>query len=366
MLVATACTTQESNSDRAKAFDSTVKGKKTALYTLKNANGMVVEITNYGGRIVSINVPDRDGKMTDVVLGHASIDDYVANADGNFGALIGRYGNRIANGQFVLDGDTVKLPQNNYGHCLHGGPVGYHHSVWDVTEATDSTLTLALTDSAGTAGIGAGFPGNLQVKVVYTLTADNAVRIDYEATTDAPTVVNLTNHSYFNLCGDHNKDILDHELMIAADSITPIDTTFMTNGTMMAVEGTPFDFRTAKAIGKDVNADNEQLKNGHGYDHNFVLNTKCDLTKVSASVFCPANGIFMEVFTTEPGIQFYGGNFLDGKVTGKDGIAYPLRSALALETQHYPNSPNQPEYPSTVLRPGQTYHSTCIYKFSTK
>lgn len=361
MLTLAACTaTNEANSERAKAFESTVDGKPTALYTLKNASGAYVEITNYGGRIVSINVPDKDGKLTDVVLGYDSIDTYVADKPGNFGALIGRYGNRIENGQFVVDGDTAKLEVNNYSHTLHGGPVGYHHSVWDATQLNDSTLELKLEDKS----IG-GFPGTVNVKVVYTFGYDNALRIDYEATTDKATHINLTNHSYFNLGGDLSKNVLEQEVMIAADSITPIDSTFMTHGTMMAVEGTPFDFRTAKPVGQDIEQDNEQLKNGKGYDHNFVLNTGCDLGKVAATVYSKVTGILMEVFTTEPGLQFYVGNFLEPTV-GKGGVVYPYRGTVVMETQHYPNTPNQPEYPSTLVKPGETYHSTCIYKFSTK
>lgn len=362
LMTLAACTSTSETTDngRAKAFESTVDGKATALYTLKNASGAYVEITNYGGRIVSINVPDKDGKLTDVVLGYDSIDTYVADKPGNFGALIGRYGNRIENGQFVIDGDTAKLEVNNYSHTLHGGPVGYHHSVWDATQPNDSTLELKLEDKS----IG-GFPGTVNVKVVYTFGYDNALRIDYEATTDKATHINLTNHSYFNLGGDLSKDVLEQEVMIAADSITPIDSTFMTHGTMMAVEGTAFDFRTAKPVGQDIEKDEEQLKNGKGYDHNFVLNTGCDLSKVSATVYSKVTGILMEVFTTEPGLQFYVGNFLE-PTKGKGGVVYPYRGTVVMETQHYPNTPNQPEYPSTLVKPSETYHSTCIYKFSTK
>jgi aldose 1-epimerase len=355
-LIGVSCST--SSGVDPKNFVDTVGGKPIALYTLSNDNGMKVRITNYGGRIVSILVPDKNGAYQDVVLGHDSIADY-ENIDGNFGALIGRYGNRINKGQFTLDGKQYQLPINDHGHSLHGGPVGFHHKVWDAKQLDRSTLELTLTSPDGEAG----YPGTLKVKVVYKVTPDNALSISYTATTDKPTIVNLTNHSYFNLSGDPSKNILDEEVMISADSITPIDSTFMTHNTMLAVKGTPFDFRTAKKVGKDLNADNEQLKNGNGYDHNFVLNTHGDINKVSASVYDPTSGIMMEVYTVEPGIQFYIGNFLNGKVKGKKGIAYPLRSAMALETQHYPNSPNCPSYPPTVLRPGQTYKSQCIYKF---
>lgn len=343
-------------------FVSEVDGKPTALYTLTNAAGMEVCITNYGGRVVSIMVPDRNGKLQDVVLGFDSIADYVNVEGNNFGALIGRYGNRINQGKFKLDGQEYQLPQNNYGHSLHGGPAGFYAQMWNARLIDKQHLELTHESPDGFAG----YPGTLKVTVNYELTDDNALVIKYAATTDKPTIVNLTNHSYFNLNGDPSRDMLDLEVMIAADSITPIDSTFMTHGTMMAVEGTPFDFRQAKAVGRDINADDEQLRNGKGYDHNYVLNTGGDISKVSASIYSPTTGIVMEVFTTEPGLQYYVGNFLDGTVKGKRGVAYPLRSAICMETQHYPNSPNQPEYPSTVLRPGETYRSQCVYKFSVR
>ncbi|MBR1474330.1 MAG: galactose mutarotase [Muribaculaceae bacterium] len=345
-----------------KNFVSEVHGKATALYTLTNADGMEVCITNYGGRVVSIMVPDRDGKLQDVVLGFDSIADYVGVEGNNFGAIIGRYGNRIDHGRFTLDGKEYQLPQNNYGHSLHGGPEGFYTQVWEPRQIDDRHLELTYESPDGFAG----YPGKLKVEVAYELTADNALIIKYTATTDKPTIVNLTNHSYFNLNGDPSRDCMDQEVMIAADSITPIDSTFMTHGTMMAVEGTPFDFRQAKPVGRDINADNEQLRNGKGYDHNYVLNTGQDINKVSASIYSPKTGILMEVFTSEPGLQFYVGNFLDGTVKGKRGVAYPLRSAICMETQHYPNSPNLSQYPSTVLRPGEVYRSRCFYKFSVR
>lgn len=339
-------------------FETTVEGKKTDLYVLTNKNGMEVCVTNFGGRIVSIMVPDKDGKLRDVVLGLDSINAYTTN-DTNFGALIGRYGNRIHNGQFTLDGKMYQLPRNNYGHCLHGGPKGFHNAMWDAKQLNAHTLELTLDSPDGYAG----FPGNVKVKVVYMLSDDNALSINYSATTDKPTILNLTNHSYFNLSGTPAKNVLGETLMINADGFTPIDSTFMTNGTIAPVGGTPFDFRAGKTIGKDINADNIQLKNGHGYDHNFVLNTRGDISKVAARVSDPTSGITMEVYTTEPGLQVYVGNFLDGKVKGKKGIAYPYRGAICLESQHYPDSPNQPAYPSPVVRPGQQYKSECIYKF---
>ena len=340
-------------------FETTVDGKAVKLYVLKNKAGMEVCATNYGGRIVSVMVPDRNNQWRDVVLGHDSIADYI-HIDGNFGALIGRYGNRINQGRFTLDGVEYQLPQNNYGHCLHGGPKGFHHSVWNATQPNDTTLELTLHSPDGEAG----FPGNLDVKVVYTLTSDNALCLQYTATTDKPTVVNLTNHSYFNLSGNAANDVLNDTVQFAADACTPIDSTFMTWGEIRPVEGTPFDFRAGKTVGQDIEADDEQLKNGLGYDHNMVLNTGGDLSKVACRISDPTNGIVLRVYTTEPGIQFYTGNFLDGKVKGKGGIAYPRRGAICVETQHYPDSPNQPNYPSVVLRPGETYSSTCIYKFS--
>lgn len=340
-------------------FETTVDGKAVKLYVLKNKAGMEVCATNYGGRIVSVMVPDRNNQWRDVVLGHDSIADYI-HIDGNFGALIGRYGNRINQGRFTLDGVEYQLPQNNYGHCLHGGPKGFHHSVWNATQPNDTTLELTLHSPDGEAG----FPGNLDVKVVYTLTSDNALCLQYTATTDKPTVVNLTNHSYFNLSGNAANDVLNDTVQFDADAFTPIDSTFMTWGEIRPVEGTPFDFRAGKTVGQDIEADDEQLKNGLGYDHNMVLSTGGDLSKVACRISNPTSGIVLRVYTTEPGIQFYTGNFLDGKVKGKGGIAYPRRGAICVETQHYPDSPNQPNYPSVVLRPGETYSSTCIYKFS--
>ena len=306
-------------------------------------------------------VPDKNGNYRDVVLGHDSIADYV-NIDGNFGALIGRYGNRINQGMFKIGDTEYKLPRNNYGHCLHGGPKGFHHAVWNAEMLNDSTIAMSLSSPDGEAG----FPGNLDVKVVYGLTADNALKIDYTAHTDKPTVVNLTNHSYFNLSGDPSQDVLGEYVQINADAFTPIDSTFMTTGEIRSVENTPFDFRTEKLLGRDINADDEQLHNGLGYDHNMVLNTCGDSTLVAASIYDPVSGIVMEVYTSEPGIQFYTGNFLDGKVKGKKGIAYPRRSAICMETQHFPDSPNKPDFPSVLLEPGETYHSMCKYKFTTR
>ena len=321
--------------------------------------GMEVCITNFGGRIVSVMVPDRTGTLRDVVLGFDNIADYV-RIPSDFGASIGRYANRIGHGRFVLDGDTVRLPVNNYGHCLHGGPDGWQYRVYEAHQPDPRSLALTLHSPDGDAG----FPGAVTAKVVYRLTEDNAIDIAYEATADRPTVVNLTNHSYFNLSGDPTHPILDNLLTIAADGYTPVDSTFLTLGRIDSVGGTPFDFRRPKAIGAEIDSDDEQLRNGHGYDHNWVLATAGDLSRPAARLVSPVSGIALEVFTDEPGIQVYVGNFLDGTVRGKHGIPYAHRTAVCLETQHYPDSPNKPQWPSVVLRPGETYHSRCIYRFS--
>ena len=332
----------------------------TALYVLTNANGMEVCITNFGGRIVSVLVPDKDGVMRDVVLGFDSIQDY-KNIHSDFGAAIGRYANRINQGKITIDGKEIQLPKNNYGHCLHGGPDGWQYKVFRATNVTPNELELTLNSPDGDAN----FPGNVTAKVTYTLTDDNAIDIKYSATTDAKTIINMTNHSYFNLSGDPSVPATDHLLYLNASNYTPVDSTFMTLGTVEPVEGTPMDFTTAKVIGDEIdNFDFEQLKNGKGYDHNWVLDTKGDVTQLAAKLVCPATGIGVEVYTNEPGIQVYTGNFLNGTVTGKGGIVYNKRASVCLETQHYPDSPNKPQWPSVILEPGQTYHSECIYKFT--
>ena len=339
-------------------FVSEVDGKPTALYVLKNKNGAEACITNYGGRLVSVMVPDKNGKMTDVVLGYDNIGQYV-QSDGNYGALIGRYGNRINQGKFTLDDIEYTLPQNNGAHCLHGGPQGYHARMWDAKQLNDQALELTYLSKDGEAG----FPGNLDIKVTYTLTDDNAVGIKYEATTDKKTVVNLTNHSYFNLSGVPGSDVLDQLVMINADNYTPVDSTLIPVG-ISPVDGTPLDLRTPVAIGKQINDPFQQLQFGRGYDLNWVLNTNGDKNVLAAKAYSPTSGIALEVYTNEPGIQFYTGNFMDGKDTGKHGVLYPHRGALCLETQHYPDSPNHPDFPSVVLNPGEKYLSECIYKFT--
>lgn len=342
-------------------FSATKDGKDIKLYTLRNAAGTEACVTNFGGRLVSLAVADKNGKLTDVVLGFDSIQDYI-EVPSDFGASIGRYANRIGQGRFVLDGDTVKLPTNNFGHCLHGGPTGWQYAVYDVAEANDSSIVLTFLSPDGDNN----FPGNVKAKVTYTLTADNKLDIAYEATTDKPTVVNMTNHSYFNLGGDPSKAITDHLLTVNAESYTPVDSTFMTTGEIATVEGTPFDFRTAKPVGQDIDADNEQVRNGKGFDHNWVLATNGSIDVPAAVLYSPETGIEMTVYTTEPGVQVYTGNFLDGTVSGKGGKTYGKRAAICLETQHYPDSPNKADWPSTVLRPGETYKSHTIYSFDIK
>jgi len=341
-------------------FVQVVNGDTTALYVLKNTAGVEVCITNFGGRIVSVLVPDKAGKLQDVVLGFDSISDYV-NVPSDFGATIGRYANRINKGLLTIDGKTIQLPTNNFGHTLHGGPKGWQYQVFQkVNQINDTTIELTRFSPDGDQN----FPGNVTAKVTYTLTKDNAIKIDFEATTDKKTVINMCNHSYFNLSGDPTKLITDNQLYINADGFTPVDTTFMTTGEILPVKGTPMDFTTAKVIGIDINKyDYAQLKNGNGYDHNWVLNTAGDVTKLAAKVVSPISGISLEVYTNEPGIQVYTGNFLNGKVKGKKGIVYNQRAAICLESQHYPDSPNKPQWPSTILEPGKVYKSTCIYKF---
>ncbi|MEI3539947.1 MAG: aldose epimerase family protein [Alistipes onderdonkii] len=346
------------------AFRSTVDGKATDLYTLRNARGLEMTVTNFGGRVVELWVPDRDGNFADIVLGHDNLGAYVDQTGERFlGATIGRYGNRIAAGRFTLDGKEYTLPQNDGPNSLHGGAKGFDMVVWDVVEVTPQKIVLACLSPDGDQG----YPGNLKVTMTYELTDDNSFVITHEAATDRRTVVNLTHHSFFNLHGAGGPPINDHELMIAADFFTPVDSTLIPTGRLMPVEGTPMDFRRPAPIGSRLDADFEQLRHGHGYDHNWVLSRRSthDL-ELAATVYEPAAGRYMEVWTTEPGIQFYGGNFFDGSLVGKGGKSYGRRASLALETQHFPDSPNHPGFPSTVLGPGQRYRHVCVYKFSTR
>lgn len=342
-------------------FEGEKNGKATALYTLKNAAGMEVCITNFGGRLVSVMVPDKDGKMTDVLLGFDNITDYMT-IPSDFGASIGRYANRIAGGRFQLDGETVVLNQNDGPNCLHGGAEGWQYQVYDAEQPDDQALILTMNDPDGHMG----FPGNVTAVVKYILTDDNAVDITFEGTTDAPTVLSMTNHAYFNLSGNPAAEGTDQVLYVNADAYTPADAVLIPTGEFVPVEGTPMDFRTPKTIGKDIEADYEQIRLGNGYDHNWVLNTAGDDTKVAFSLYSPTTGIYMEGYTDQPGVQVYSGNFLTGKIAGKHGIFYPKRASVCLETQLFPDSPNHPEWPSAFLRPGETYSHRCIYKFSVK
>ena len=355
------CTTKSGLSQSA--FRTTVDGRQTDLYTLTNANGAEVCITNFGGRIVSVMMPDRDGGLRDVVLGFDNIDDYI-NVPSDFGAAIGRYANRIAQGRFTLDGTEYDLPKNNFGHCLHGGPEGWQYKVYEAVESNSNSLKLKMDSPDGDQN----FPGRVTAYVTYTLTDDNRIIIDYEAESDAPTIINMTNHSSFNLAGDPaSHSVCDDFLTVNASNYTPVDDTYMTTGEIAPVAGTPMDFTKSKRIGDDIgNTDFEQIANGNGYDHNWVLDCGVYDNDAAAELYCPESGIVLTVYTDEPGIQVYTGNFLDGTVTGKGGKTYGQRSAICLETQHYPDSPNKPEWPSVVLRPGMKYTSNCTFAFSTR
>ncbi len=346
-----------------KSFGKTPDGRPVDLYVLTNKSGAEASITNYGGAIVSLKIPDRNGKLADVLLGYDNGGGYAADQS-YFGALVGRYGNRIGHAQFVLDGKTYTLAKNNGDNTLHGGVKGFNKALWaaKILPAKDGqSVELSHLSKDGDEG----FPGNLKVSVVYTLTDTNALKIEYSATTDKKTAVNLTSHGYFNLAGQGSGDILGHLLMINADQYTPVDSGLIPTGELRDVTDTPFDFRKPTAIGARIDQSDEQLKLGGGYDHNFVLRMSMDKGEsLAARVLEPASGRVMEVWTTEPGIQFYTGNFLDGTTVGKGGLTYPKRSAFCLETQHFPDSPNRPKFPSTVLNPGARYHSITTYKFS--
>lgn len=348
----------------------TVDGQKVQLYTLRNANGCVAQFTNLGAKLVTLYVPDAKGQMGDVVQGYATAAEYAAcdnelgKGEPFFGATIGRYGNRIANGKFSIDGVEYQLCQNENGNCLHGGFRGFYSQVFSAEVAGDSIITFSRVSPDGEMG----FPGNLNVKVSYQLTSDNSLVLTYEATTDKPTIVNLTNHSFFNLAGEADTTINDEEIQIFADAITPVDDQLIPIGELMPVEGTPFDFRLPRIIADSLASEHAQIKLGNGYDHNFVLNQAekvGDLTK-AAVVSDPQSGRVMTVLTNEPGVQFYAGNFINGTQRGKSGQLYQFRSALCLETQHFPNSPNIESFPSVRLNPGETYNSVCVYAFSVK
>ena len=362
MISCSTKTSEQKMSIEKNLFGKLADGQEVDLYTLKNAAGMEVNISNYGGIIVSWTAPDKNGNYEDVTLGCDSLANYVKGTP-FFGALVGRYGNRIAKGKFMLDSTEYTLPINNGLNALHGGLKGFDKQVWQATPAggEEPSLKLTYTSKDGEEG----YPGNLSVEVVYTLQKDNALKIDYKATTDKATVVNLTNHTYFNLSGA--SDILNHEVSINADKFLPVDATLIPTGELKPVVGTPFDFTSPHKVGERINDTTDvQIKFGGGYDHCWVFTDSTKTLKLVATVYEPTTGRFMEVSTTEPAVQFYTGNFLNGSVIGKKGKGYGRRSGLCLETQHFPDSPNKPSFPSTVLKPGETYQTTTVYKFSTK
>jgi aldose 1-epimerase len=355
---------EKSGSITREPFGQTPDGTPVELYTLRNSKGMEAKIMTYGGIVTSLKAPDKNGNFGDVVLGYDNLNGYLKSTP-YFGALIGRYGNRIANGKFSLGGQTYTLAKNNGENALHGGLKGFDKVVWKVAEAKVGArgpeLELTYLSKDGEEG----YPGNLKVTAVYTLTENNDLRLDFTATTDADTVCNLTHHSYFNLRG--GGDVLHHVVTINADKFTPVDSGLIPTGELRPVKGTPFDFTTPHAIGERVGQTNDdQIKLGNGYDHNWVLNKKDSELSLAATVYEPTSGRVMEVWTTEPGTQFYTGNFLDGTITGKGGWTYQSRNGLCFEPQHYPDSPNHPAFPSTELKPGQTYKNTIIYKFSVR
>jgi len=341
-------------------FGQTPDGAPVDIYTLRHADGMEARICNYGGILVSLKAPDRDGHLEEVALGYDHLDGYLA-ASPYFGALVGRYGNRIANGKFALEGVTYTLAANNGPNALHGGRKGFDKVVWQATRtsvASAPALELNYLSKDGEEG----YPGNLSVKAVYSLTSDQGLRLDFSATTDKPTIVNLTQHTYFNLAG--RGDILGHQVQIDADRFTPVDGALIPTGELRSVEGTPFDFRQPAAIGSRIEQDDEQLQRGHGYDHNFVLNHPIGRLDVVARVTEPVTGRVLEVLTTEPGVQFYTGNFLNGAIKGKGGQIYYRRAGFCLEAQHFPDSPNHPEFPAVTLKPGEVYRNTIVFRFS--
>ncbi|RNI30078.1 galactose mutarotase [Rufibacter immobilis] len=357
----TATPSTEDQAAKGESFGKLKDGTETRLFTLTNKNNLKATFTNYGGRLVSLLVPDKNGKMVDVVVGMPDAAAYESATEPYFGATIGRFGNRIAKGKFTLEGKEYSLPINNAPNTLHGGTKGFQYVLWEAQQPNDQTLVLTYLSK----DMEEGFPGNLTTKVTYTLTNDNELKMEYEATTDKATVVNLTNHAFFNLNGEGSGDILGHVLQVNADAYTPVDATLIPTGKIEPVANTPFDFRKPTAIGARINAQNEQLKNGKGYDHNFVLNQNqgTGLNK-AATVVGDKSGIVMEVSTQEPGLQFYSGNFMQSKNTFKGGSKDDFRTAFCLETQYFPDAPNQPSFPSTVLKPGETYKTSSVYKFT--
>ena len=342
------------------AFEGEIDSKKTGLFILKNDNGLEMSVTNFGARVVELFVPDRNGDFADVVLGHASLDKYV-NFPGErfYGATIGRFGNRIAGGKFTLNGKEYTLPQNDGNNCLHGGIKGFDMKVWDILEIAPDMLKFGLVSPDGDQG----FPAELKVTMTYRLTSDNRFEVEHLAESDADTVVNLTHHSFFNLRGEGNGDVNAHIMQINADKYTPVKSDLIPTGEIADVSGPPFDFRSPTPIGARVNDENEQLARGRGYDHNWVLGNFTGAVRLVASLYDPASGRKMEILTDQPGIQFYSGNFFNDGSCGKFGRKIGYRGAVALETQHFPDAPNHPQFPSTLLRPGETYTQTCIYRF---
>lgn len=344
-------------------FETTVDGQNVSIYTLK-AGDLVMQVTNFGGRVVALWTPDKDGRYEDIVLGYNNINDYVNNPGERFlGAVVGPYANRIAGGTYTIGEETYNFPQNNNGQTLHGGLKGLDMVVWNVDQVTENSIVLSYLCPDGQDGM----PGNRNIVMTYTLTPDNEFKVDYVAETDKATHMNISHHSFFNLKGEANGTINDHVLYINASNTTPVDAVLIPTGEIADVTGTPFDFREPKAIGKDVNVENEQLKNGAGFDHNWVLDRKtADELELAASVYEPASGRYMEVWTDQPALQFYGGNFFDGTTTGKYGRTLNYRESIALETQKYPDTPHHAHFPSTLLNPGEKYTHACVYKFSAK
>ncbi len=347
-----------------KDFSVMIHGKQVSLYTLVNSNGLRADITNYGGRIVSLLVPDKDGVYDDIVTGYHSIREYLDNNEMYFGTLVGRYGNRIANAQFTIDGELYSLIANNGPNSLHGGPGGFHRVVWDAELINGQTLKLTYLSP----DMEEGFPGNLEVTVLYVLNDDNELSISYTATTDKATHVNLTNHAYYNLGGEGDRSIGDHELLVQANYFVPVNEYLIPTGILAPVVNTPFDFLQFRRIGERIDSNHEQMKIGGGYDHCYVLRKTPGVKEpeLAVTVYEPSTGRVMEILTTEPGIQFYSGNFMTGAYTGKRGELYNYRTAFCLETQHFPDSPNQPQFPSTLLQPGEIYQTTTVHRFSVK
>lgn len=357
------CNLSEVTNSRKENFGATDKGDAIEMYTLTNENGVELKVISYGGRITSLKVPDRKGNLENVVLGFDSVGDYLEE-DPFFGALIGRYGNRIAKGKFTLDGQEYNLAQNNGENHLHGGEKGYHKVMWTIEEIPDSNA-LKLTYTSD--DLEEGYPGRLDVAVTYTLREDNSLDVEYEATTNKKTILNLTQHSYFNLAGDFSQKILDHQVQINANHFLPVDKTSIPTGEFKEVASTPFDFRQPKTLGEDINVDNEQIKRGSGYDHCWVLNDQENGMRFAASAFHPSSGRLLEVYTTEPGMQLYTGNFLDGTLPMQGQVGnYERRTGFCFETQHYPDSPNHKEFPSVVLEPGEKYQSRTSFRFSVR